>query len=112
MNKAFIGGNLVHDPELRMTNNGTPVCSFRVAAKDGKETEFINVVSWNKTAENVAQYMSKGRYVVVFGRIHTRKYERKDGGTNYVTEVIADEVEFGGKPKEVPNVSTEFDVFK
>lgn len=111
MNKAIIGGNLVHDPELRQTNNGTPVCSFRIAAREGKETEFINVVSWNKTAENVAKYMKKGRYIVVAGKIKTRKYERKDGGTNYVTEVIADDVEFGEKPKAPERTGTEYDVF-
>ena len=100
MNKAIIGGNLVHDPELRQTNDGTPVCSFRVAAREGKETEFLNVVAWRNTAENVAKYLKKGRYISVIGKIKTRKYEQKEGGTKYITEIIADEVEFGDKPKE------------
>lgn len=111
MNISFIAGNLVHDPELRQTDKGTPVCSFRIAAKHGNETEFINCVAWNKTAENVAQFMKKGRYMSLTGRIKTRSYERKDGTKKYVTEVIADEVEFGNKPKD-DNGGASYDVFK
>lgn len=102
MNKVILIGRLSRDPELRHTTNGTAVCQINVAisrpVSQGKEpeTDFINVTVWNKQAENIARYLSKGRQVAVEGRIQTRNYDNNEGKKTYVTEVIANNVEFLG----------------
>ncbi len=102
MNKVFLIGRLSRDPELRHTTSGMPVCQISVAisrpVSQGREpeTDFINVTIWNKAAENVAKYLSKGRQVAVEGRIQTRNYDNNEGKKVYVTEVIASNVEFLG----------------
>ena len=102
MNKVFLIGRLSRDPELRHTSSGTAVCQINVAISrpvaQGAEpqTDFINVVVWNKQAENVARYLSKGRQIAVEGRIQTRNYDNNEGKRTYVTEVIASNVEFLG----------------
>ena len=102
MNKVFLIGRLSRDPELRHTTSGMPVCQINVAisrpVSQGTEpqTDFINVVVWNKQAENVARYLSKGRQIAVEGRIQTRNYDNAEGKRTYVTEVIASNVEFLG----------------
>ena len=78
MNKVFLIGRLSRDPELRHTTSGMPVCQINVAisrpVSQGSEpqTDFINVVVWNRQAENVARYLSKGRQIAIEGRIQTR----------------------------------------
>ena len=102
MNKVFLIGRLSREPELRHTTSGMPVCQINVAVSrpvsQGNEpqTDFINVVVWNKQAENVARYLSKGRQIAVEGRIQTRNYDNAEGKRTYVTEVIASNVEFLG----------------
>ena len=102
MNKVFLIGRLSRDPELRHTTSGTAVCQINVAisrpvaAGSEPQTDFINVVIWNRTAENVARYLSKGRQVAIEGRIQTRSYDNNEGKRTYVTEVIASNVEFLG----------------
>ena len=102
MNKVFLIGRLSRDPELRHTTSGTAVCQINVAisrpVSQGSEpqTDFINVVVWNKQAENVARYLSKGRQIAIEGRIQTRNYDNNEGKRTYVTEVIASNVEFLG----------------
>ena len=102
MNKVFLIGRLSRDPELRHTTSGMPVCQINVAisrpVSQGSEpqTDFINVSVWNKQAENVARYLTKGRQVAVEGRIQTRNYDNAEGKRTYVTEVIASNVEFLG----------------
>lgn len=102
MNKVFLIGRLSRDPELRHTTSGMPVCQINVAisrpVSQGSEpqTDFINVVVWNRQAENVARYLSKGRQVAIEGRIQTRNYDNAEGKRTYVTEVIASNVEFLG----------------
>ena len=102
MNKVFLIGILSRDPELRHTGSGTAVCQINVAISrpvaQGSEpqTDFINVVVWNKQAENVARYLSKGRQIAIEGRIQTRNYDNNEGKRTYVTEVIASNVEFLG----------------
>ena len=102
MNKVFLIGRLSRDPELRHTTSGMPVCQINVAisrpVSQGSEpqTDFINVVVWNRQAENVARYLSKGRQVAIEGRIQTRNYDNAEGRRTYVTEVIASNVEFLG----------------
>ena len=102
MNKVFLIGRLSRDPELRHTTSGTAVCQINVAisrpvaAGSEPQTDFINVVVWNKQAENVARYLSKGRQIAIEGRIQTRNYDNNEGKRTYVTEVIASNVEFLG----------------
>ena len=99
INKAILMGRLTRDPELRHTGSGTPVCSFSIAIDNGygdnRSTDFINCVAWNKTAEFVEKYFTKGKMIIVIGRIRTRTWEGNDGRKNYVTEVAAGEVSFG-----------------
>nr|WP_027626070.1 single-stranded DNA-binding protein [Clostridium lundense] len=112
MNKVVLIGRLTKDPELRFTpGTGTAVATFTLAvdrrfSKDGtKEADFIPVVVWGKQAESTANYMSKGKLMGVGGRIQTRNYEAKDGTRRYVTEVVAEEVQFlewGNKQSAAP----------
>lgn len=110
MNRATIIGNLTRDPELKTTASGVSVCTFTVAvsrafSKDKDEADFIPIVTWRGLAENCAKFLSKGRKVGVSGRIQTRSYEANNGERRYVTEIIADDVEFltpkgeGGSPR-------------
>ena len=103
INKAILMGRLTRDPELRHTGSGTPVCSFSIAIDNGygenRQTDFINCVAWNKTAEFVEKYFTKGRMIIVDGRISTRTWEGQDGKKNYVTEVVANQVSFGESKK-------------
>lgn len=101
MNKAFIVGNLTKEPDSRTTGNGTAVCSFTVAVQrrfknqnGEREADFIPVIAWRSTAEACGNYLHKGSKVAVCGTIQTRSYDAQDGGRRYVTEIVADEVEF------------------
>ena len=99
-------GNVAADPELRYTPQGTPVATFRLAVNrayrdpDGnlkEEVMFVNVVAWRQTAELTAQYVNKGRGVLVDGRLSIRDYD-KGGERRWITEVIASRVVFLGAP--------------
>ena len=109
MNKVFLIGRLSRDPELRHTTSGMAVCQINVANSrrvgQGKEpeTDFINVVVWDKQAENVSKYLAKGRQVAVEGRIQTRSYDNNEGKRTYVTEVVATNVEFLGSASDNSN---------
>lgn len=102
MNRSVIVGRLTKDVDLRYTQNGKAVGNFTLAVNrpfKNKQTndfdaDFINCVAWGKQAENLAQYMKKGSQVGVDGRIQTRTYDDKDGKTVYVTEVVADNIQF------------------
>ena len=102
MNKVIMIGNLVADPEIRTTQSGVAQCTLRLAVQrkfadkqSGKrESDFFNVVCWRQTAEFAAKYLAKGRKVAVEGSLQTRSYDAQDGSKRYVTEVIADNVEF------------------
>lgn len=98
MNRAVIIGNLTRDPELRTTPQGISVTTFTVAVPRGfgdkKETDFIPVVTWRGLADNCAKFLAKGRKVGVSGRIQTRSYDGNNGERRYVTEIVADDVEF------------------
>ncbi len=104
INKAILMGRLTRDPELRRTGSGTPVCSFSIAINSGsgdnQTTDYISCVAWNKTAEFVDKYFSKGRMIIAIGRIQTRSWEGQDGKKNYATEVVVSEVTFGDSKKE------------
>ena len=102
MNRSVIVGRLTKDVDLRYTQNGKAVGNFVLAVNrpfrnqqtNDYDADFINCVAWGKQAENLAQYMKKGSQVGVDGRIQTRTYEDKDGKTVYVTEVVADNIQF------------------
>lgn len=99
LNRVCLVGRLTKDPELRRTSNGTAVATFSLAVNrnfkaDNQEADFISCVVWRKGAENVSQYCSKGSLVSVDGRIQTRSYDNNQGQRVYVTEVVADSVQF------------------
>lgn len=101
MNKVFLIGRLTRDPELRYTSSNIAVATFSIAvdrnfsnAAGEREADFINIVVWRKQAENVKNYMHKGSQVAIDGRIQTRSYDDSDGKKRYVTEVVADNVQF------------------
>lgn len=92
---------MVRDPELSYTQGGKAVCKFTLAVDrpyngESKEADFINIIVWNKAGENAAKYLAKGRQTAVEGRLQIRSYDGNDGKKRYVTEVIADRVEFIG----------------
>ena len=102
MNKVILIGRLTKDVELRYTQtNNTAVASFSLAVnrkfvKPGEErqTDFFNIVAWNKLAENISKYLFKGNQVAISGRLETRSWDDPNGQKHYVTEVIAEEVDF------------------
>ena len=103
INKVILMGRLTRDPEVRHTSTGKAVCSFSIAIDNGygenRQTDFINCVAWQNQAEFLGRYFTKGMMVIVAGRISTRTWEGQDGKKNYVTEVIANEVNFGESKK-------------
>lgn len=100
LNRVALVGRLTKDVELRRTGNGKAVASFTVAVNrnfktgDGQEADFLNIVAWGKVAENTAQYCGKGSLVSVDGRLQSRMYENNQGQKVYVTEVVADSIQF------------------
>ena len=101
MNKAILIGNLTRDPETRTTASGVTMCQFTIAVnrrfvnqQGVREADFIPIVTWRQTAELCSRYLSKGRRVAVEGSIQNRSYDAQDGSKRYVTEIIADNVEF------------------
>lgn len=118
MNCVVMVGRLTRDPELRfIAGSGKAVATFAIAvdrpfAKE-KTADFFNVVVWGKPAENVANYLAKGRQVAVKGYLQSRSYEDKTGVKRYVTEIVADTVEFidRGDRKEKPAQDSGLDSF-
>ena len=103
MNKVFLIGRLTRDPELRYTGNNTAVASFSLAVQRNfanqqgeREADFFNITVWRKQAENVKNYLTQGSQVAIEGRLQTRSYDDANGQKRYVTEVVADNVEFIG----------------
>ncbi|MBO5776460.1 MAG: single-stranded DNA-binding protein [Clostridia bacterium] len=101
MNKVILIGNLTKDPEQQYTPSNICVCRFTVAvnrsystANGDKQTDFLPVVCWRSQAENCARHLKKGSKVGVSGSIQTRTYDDRDGVRRYVTEIVADEVQF------------------
>lgn len=122
LNKIIVMGRLTHDPELRRTGSGTPVCSFSIAcdrdfkSQSGeKETDFFDVVAWRTTGEFVSKYFTKGRMVVVEGRLQIREWQDKEGNKRRSAEINADNVYFGdSRPAQAEGSSGpgEADAFK
>lgn len=100
INRMILQGRLCADPELRRTNSGTAVCSFRVAwsetIKDRETKLFLNCVAWQGTAEMICKYFRKGKELAVEGRLSTREYDDRDGNRRSVTEMTVDRVHFCG----------------
>ncbi len=118
MNNVVLIGRLCADPELRYIPSGVAACSFRLAvdkglSKDKKQemeskgqptADFINIVVWGKLGENCANYLAKGRLVAIQGRLQSRSWETENG-RRYVTEVVANQVQFleWGKDNDIPD---------
>ena len=107
LNKATLIGRLTRDPEVRTLADGTAVASVTLAVErtfknrnKEKETDFINCVLWNKTAEIAGKYLRKGDMCALAGRIQTRSYEDRNKKKVYVTEVVAEEMHMLGSRKE------------
>jgi single-strand DNA-binding protein len=103
MNRVILIGNLTRDPELRYTPSGVAVTTFTLAinrpytSQSGeREADFINIVAWRQLADLCANYLRKGRQAAVEGRLQTRSYDNKEGKKVYVTEVVAENVQFLG----------------
>ena len=101
INRVVLVGRLTKDPELRYTPSGVAVATFTLAVnrtfanqQGEREADFVNCVVWRKQAENVANFLKKGSLAGVDGRIQTRNYEGQDGKRVYVTEVVAESVQF------------------
>lgn len=101
LNRTVLVGRLTKDPEYRTTPNGVSVTTFTISvnrtftnAQGEREADFINCVTFRKQAENVNNYLSKGSLAGVDGRLQSRSYENKDGQRVFVTEVVADSVQF------------------
>lgn len=108
MNKVFIIGNLSKEIDFMQTNSGLAVARFSVAVKRtvGNEVDFLNVVVWRSLAESCMKYLKKGSKVAISGSIQTRSYE-KNGQKQYITEIIAEQVEFLSKTEPKQEEMTE-----
>src|SRR2546428_14162475 len=108
LNRVFLMGNLTRPPELRYTPSGTAVADLRLAVNRNyttqggekrEETCFLTVIVWAKQAESCGEYLDKGSPIMVEGRLQTRDWETKDGQKRNVVEVVAERVQFMGRPK-------------
>ena len=108
LNRIVLIGRLTRDPESSYTPNGIALAKFTIAVDrptknqetGEKETDFINIVAWRRTAEFVTQYMTKGRLVAVDGRLQIRSWVAQDGQKRYMTEVVADNVQGLDRPRD------------
>lgn len=114
VNRMILQGRLCADPEMRRTQNGTAVCSFRVAwsetVKDRETKLFLNCVAWQGTAEMICKYFRKGKELSVEGRLSTREYDDRAGNRRSVTEMTVDRVHFCGKNEDGHGMPTRTDV--
>ena len=103
LNVVAIIGRLVADPELKTTQQGTSVCSFRIAcdrnfARQGeqRQADFIDIVAWRAQAEFVCKYFQKGSLIAIEGNLQTRQYQDKNGNKRTAVEVVANNISFAG----------------
>lgn len=107
LNRAELQGRLTHDPELKTTQSGVSVCSFRLAVEGDikdrntgeRKPDFFTIVTWRDTAEFVSKYLSKGRMVIIDGKLHNKEYTDRDGKKRSTVEVHADSVYFADSKK-------------
>ena len=111
MNQVNLIGRLTKAPELRYTQDNKAVATFTLAVNRGygenKQADFINIVVWEKQAENVSKYLDKGSLIGLTGRVQTRSYDATDGTKRYVTEIVANNVEFLESKKELQPSDTQ-----
>lgn len=108
LNKVIIMGRLTRDPEIKKVNGDVSVCSFSVACdrdtvnkqSNERETDFFDVTAWRSTADFVSKYFSKGRMIVVVGRLQKRNYTDKDGNKRSTVDIIAESIYFGDSKKD------------
>lgn len=110
LNKIFIHGKLVRDPELKTTPSGVSVCNFTVAVdrsytKQGeeKQTDFFECVAWRGLADTISKYFTKGKEIVVTGEMQSRKWQDKEGNNRISWEIMADSVDFCGSKGDSSN---------
>ena len=110
MNKVFLIGRLTNQPKMRYTSEGTPVASFGLAVNRiyDDNTDFFNIIVWNKQGENCSKYLEKGSQIAVEGHIQSRTYQNQNGKSKKVTEIIAEHIQFlNTKRKEEKGLSKE-----
>ena len=110
LNVVAIMGRLVADPQLRQTQTGKNVASFRIACDRGRkdangqsQADFIDVVAWDRTAEFVCRYFSKGSLIAIDGRLQSRSYQDKAGNNRTAVEIVANNVNFAAPKSSNPN---------
>ena len=112
MNKVILLGRLTKDPDLKFAaGSGNAVCKFSIAVNrqfKRDEADFINCVAFGKTAETIAQYMTKGSQIAITGNIRTGSYDAQDGSKRYTTDVVVESFEFVGGGKGQANNSSNF----
>ncbi|NMC63155.1 MAG: single-stranded DNA-binding protein [SAR324 cluster bacterium] len=117
VNKVLLLGRLGKDPDLRFSQNQTPICNFSLATSERRKdangqwsdhTEWHNIVVFGKTAENCSNYLKKGREVFIEGKIQTRKWQDKEGKDRYTTEILAQTVQFVGSKSDAASASASF----
>lgn len=103
LNVVAIMGRLVADPELRTTQQGTNVCTFRIACERSytpkgqqRQADFVDIVAWGKTAEFICKFFKRGSMIAIDGSIQTRHYQGKDGSNRTAVEVVANNISFAG----------------
>lgn len=111
LNVIAIMGRMAKDPELKTTNSGKSVCSFRIANDSGckdangqSQTNWLDVVAWGRTAEFICKYFPKGALIALDGRLQTRQYQDKNGQTRTAVEIVAQNANFtGSKESTLPS---------
>lgn len=106
-NKSILMGRICNDLELKTTQSGVSVLSFRIAVErayqaqgEERKTDFFNIVAWRSTAEFISKYFSKGRMILVEGELQTRQYQDKNGITQNIVELVVSSASFTGEKKE------------
>lgn len=110
MNRVFLIGRLVRDPEIRTSQNGTLITDFTIAVDRFKnnEADFIKIICYQKLAENCGNSLAKGQRALVEGRLQIRSFEGKDGQKRWVTEIVAQSVEFLDRAKQSTDTASQF----
>nr|DAG75192.1 MAG TPA: Single strand binding protein [Caudoviricetes sp.] len=116
LNVIAIMGRLVHDPELRTTQQGTNVCTFRIACERSytpkgqqRQADFVDIVAWGKTAEFICKFFQKGSMIAVDGSLQTRQYQDKQGTKRTAVEVVANNISFAGAKAADKPAARDFD---
>lgn len=116
LNVVAVMGRLAADPQMRQTQGGKSVCSFRLACDRGRldsngqpQTDWLDVVAWDKTADFICRYFQKGSLIAVTGRLQSRAYQDKHGNNRKTIEIVASRANFCGEKKQQPSNGAEQD---